>query len=108
MKQPSLLKREIALITVTIASLLLVIALAAYIFVLRRTIDTNGQAQSASLSTTQNELSEQATHVDTICGEYRKLYSAYEALSVQSPSASGSGYALPGSAKGEIDTCYQP
>ena len=108
MKQRSLHKREIALIIVAIISLLLVIVSVVYITNLQRTITDNNRIYGATLTTKDNELNEMTSYNDTICGEYRKLYSAYNDLLGQGHFVGGSGYALPGSAKGEVDECYRP
>lgn len=50
-------------------------------------------------------------YIDTVCFQYRELYKNYKGLITENPSINSSSYAhyaLPGSAKGNIDQCYQP
>jgi hypothetical protein len=109
MKKP-FTKREIALSVATVISL----ALAAITSVYAANLHTKNksesavaQANAALLSEKDVESNKSANYTETICAEYRKLYQAYKTLATQNPPDIGIGYALPGSAKGEIDQCYQ-
>lgn len=103
-------KREIVLAIATTVSLLSVIISVVYIVNLRHTVADKTSTQTATntaLVTQENEFSKQASYTDTVCAEYRKLYSAYKDLLAQNPPANGIGYAQPGAAKGEVDECYR-
>lgn len=98
-------KREAALIGVTAFGLLLVVFSAIKIIHLNRTIAANNQAQGTTLRMKDNNYNAQAGYIDTVCGEYRKLYRAYKDLAAKNHV--GMSYAIPGSAKGEVDECYR-
>jgi hypothetical protein len=110
MKNP-LTKREIALAIATAASLLLVVVTGIYAANLHTknlSDDILIKGKDVLLEDKDTQSNESANYTDTICAEYRKLYQAYTSLRSQHPSTSGRDYALPGSAKGEVDECYQP
>ena len=61
-----------------------------------------------SLETLRNENTQAATYNQTICAEYQKLYQSYENLYSTKPvDSSFESYVRPGSAKGQIDPCYE-
>ncbi len=98
-----LTKREIIL---AITSLVIVVAAVVYSMTVQQTQSARNESNNASLATQDKQLTELTDYTTTICGEYRKLYDAYKKLSVSTSTTNG--YALPGSAKGEVDECYQP
>lgn len=110
MKKP-LTKREIALAITAALSLLLVVVSGVYAANLHAKNQSNDaliKGKDALLESKDMQSNESANYTDTICAEYRKLYQAYTTLRSQHPSVNGSSYALPGSAKGQVDECYQP
>jgi hypothetical protein len=98
-------KREI---TLTVAALVIAVIAAVYIVNLQHTQSTRNENNNAALATKDAQLSELTNYNATICGEYRKLYSAYKEAVAQTPPVNAFGYALPGSAKGDVDECYRP
>jgi hypothetical protein len=60
-----------------------------------------------SLKNVQKENDDLATKNTVICGEYQKLYQAYSNLYVATPGTMMQKYTIPGSAKGQVDPCYE-
>jgi uncharacterized protein HemX len=97
------------LIAGAICSTVLALALGVYCWQLGAQNHRNTRLiedQRLLLSQKDTQANTTANYTDTICAEYRKLYQAYTALQTQHPSST-TGYALPGSAKGTVDSCYQ-
>lgn len=103
-------KREITLAVIAALSTLLFIIVGVYALNLRTENQQNKATMAAEdkiLQQKDTDSNETANYTETICAEYRKLYQAYTNLRSQTPAVAES-YALPGSAKGQIDECYQP
>ncbi len=109
MKKP-FTRREIALTIATVVCLIFAVSMGSYAASLHaknKRNDTVAKANGVLLQEKDMQTNKTANYVEAVCAEYRKLYSAYSDLRSQQPSA-GAGYALPGSAKGEVDECYRP
>jgi len=107
MQQP-FTKREVI---ISITSALLIIAAAILIFMLQQSQlskDRVIQSQAASLNEKTVNANDTLEYIDTICGEYRKLYQSYRAARYPDPNSVDKYVGLPGSAKGQIDDCYLP
>jgi hypothetical protein len=113
MKNP-LTTREVILAAIAGTCLVLAIICSVYSIHLRndytqqqRQANTIIDNQVKSLRQSNSDTNKTSNYIETVCAEYRKLYGAYSDLRMQYPS-SGASYAIPGSAKGNIDECYQP
>ncbi len=104
----SFTKRELVVI---VTSLLLVIGTAAYAVTLHQKLQSKDriiEANSTLIREKAVDTNETANYIETICGEYRKLYQSYREARYPDPSSVDKHIGLPGSAKGQIDECYLP
>lgn len=101
----SLTKRELVII---VSSIIVIVLMAVNMARLGRSQTERNRTNSTSLSTKQQELNTKENYTDTICAEYRKLYAAYTQAITHTTDPASTQYAIPGSAKGDIDPCYQP
>lgn len=112
----SLTRREVILLLIIGLFILIAVAAASFYLGYQKNADTVKLMQhqqytkddqyGKSLDTLQKENATIATRNTVICAEYQKLYQAYDSLYTKTPNNSAEKYTIPGSASGNVDSCY--
>jgi hypothetical protein len=95
----SMLRQNVSLVFIAI---LLVVA--GILFMQNRVLEDRIVKSNQQISNLQAEVQRQEDSIDVYCGEYRNLFASYKQLSNSTQQTVS--YAIPGSAKGNVDECY--
>jgi hypothetical protein len=101
-------KRETLFAISTLLSLAIIIALGICIVKMRHDQSVATQQSTTNLRLQDTQINNLNSYNTTICAEYQKLYAAYKDVVAKANPPLTTSYALPGSAKGDVDQCYQP